>query len=315
VLADLPLERWGSAADRVLALAQRISAVDRSVDTGTQHLIAAMVAERQCRAAEALGSVGFVLHRNDRAVSPGEPAAKAGPLTPEAQTAIAAALLRTGPAYACGTGELLLGVADQPRSMSAALFTSCDISGSALQAAVVSAPREQSEPTGVTPAIRQMWEVRARARVGAERYLDAREDYLVLMKSAPSEQSLAVQQNNVAWASLLSGDRSLFADAVERSRAAVAVMKDQPSIQGTYALALLEAGELTQAVEIVESVIPRQPRPRDRANALCMLAMCRARLGDGDAAKAHVAAAEQTDPRCALLARARAEVAGSPILR
>ena len=315
VLADLPLERWGSAADRVLELGFKIAMLDRSDDTGTQHIVAAMVADRDCRAAQALGSIGFVLHRNDRAAPPGEPPAQPRPLTQEAQSALAAALLRTGPSHPCGTGELCLGIADQSRSMAAALFASTDIDASSLQGAIVSVPREESGAAGFTPRMRQMWELRARARLGAERYADARADYLVLEQHAPSDRHRAITQNNLAWVALMAADPALHAEALERSRAAVAALPDLPSFQGTLAFALLENGSAAEAAEILEETVPKQPRPRDRALELCLLAMSRARLGEGAAAGQRLKEAEDLDPRCALLERARADLAHSPILQ
>jgi tetratricopeptide (TPR) repeat protein len=315
LLADLPLERWGSAADRVLALAFQVALVDRADETSTQHLIAAMVADRGCRAARALDRKGFVLHRNHQAVPPGEQRATPPPLSPEVQGAVAAALLRTGPTQPCGTGELLLGVAEQSRCMAAALLATSDIDAAALQDAIVAVPREQSELTGFTPPMRQVWELRARARLGAGRYADARQDYLLLEQHAPTDRHRAISQNNLAWVALMSGDPALHSEALERARAAVAVLPEMPSLQGTLAFALLENGVAGDAADILEKTVPRQSRLRDRALELCLLAMCRTRLGDRAAASRHIDEAARIDPGCVLLERARAELARSPILR
>ena len=314
-LADLPLERWGSAADHVLVRAYQLASGDRSNEAGTQHLIAAMVADPRSRAAEALDRSGFVLRRNDRAVPPGEARTTPPALSPEAQSALAAALRRTGPTHPCGTGELLLGLADQPRGMATFLFAAADVEPGALQDAILAVPREQSELTGFTAAMSQMWQLRARARLGAARYADARADYLVLEQHAPTDRHRAITQNNVAWAALMSGDSRLAADALERARAADAVLPDVLSVRGTLGFALLENGAPREAAEILERTMPQQSRARDRALELCLLAMCRARLNEIDLAKAHVEKAERIDPSCALLERARREIAGSPILR
>jgi tetratricopeptide (TPR) repeat protein len=314
VLPDLPLERWGTMAGALLDLAFTIAQTDNSGEVATQHLVAALVARPTCRAGLALQRLGFELHRYDRAVPPAQPSHPPS-LTPEAQSAIASALLRTGATHACGTGELLLGLADGARSMAAALFQQADVDATAILGAVAGIPRETSEPAPYSPAMRRMWELRAGARLGAGRYEDSRADYLVLERHAPTEEVRAVNQNNIAWVSLMSGDPSLRADALERSRAAVAAKPDQPSFQGTYAFALMEDGRSGEAAELLERVIALQTRPRDRALELCLLGMCRARLGDPQAARRHLAEAEAIDPRCALMGRTRAEVAGSPILR
>ncbi len=311
-LPDLPLERWGSAADRVLALAFRIATIDRAEDTGTQHMVAAMMAERGSRAALALSHMGFALHRNDRAVKPGDPPDTPPKLTPEAESAIAGALLVTGPTYPTGTGELCLSVAQQTRSMAALLFLVGDIGAADLQDALVATPREPSEPTGYTESMRQMWALRASARLGAGRYAEARADFLLLEQNAPSDATRAVNLHNVAWVSLLSGDPSWRQEALEKARAALAINPEQHSFVGTYGFALLETGATAEAAEVLEKVVVDHPRPRDRALDLCLLAMGRARLGELEAARASLRAAAEADPRCVLLERARGEVERAP---
>jgi predicted Zn-dependent protease len=160
--------------------------------------------------------------------------------------------------------------------------------------------------------MRRLWELRASSRFGAGRYAESRADFLVLEQTAPTDAIRAINQNNVAWVSLMSGDALLRADALERSRAALAVNPDQRAFQGTYAFALLETGATEAAAEVLEKVVVDHPRPRDRALTLCLLGMARARLHDTQAALVHIQAAESADPRCALLDRARTEVARPP---
>jgi hypothetical protein len=89
----------------------------------------------------------------------------------------------------------------------------------------------------------------------------------------------------------------------------VSFKPDQIAFIGTHAFALLENGSPAEAASTLESIIPKHTRPRSRAYDLCVLAMCRARLGQRDAAEKHMAEAVAADPKCQLLARARAELA------
>ena len=308
IFPDLALERWGSAADRPLELAYRIATADRAEHTGTQHLVAALASDVNSRAGAALWRMGFAIARNDKLIPQTSPTVSPPPLSPQAQGAIAGALLRTGPTYPAGTGELSLGVCDQGLGMGGLLFAHTDVSPDSLVAALRKLPREQSDPVGFTPSMRRMWELRASARLGAGRYADSLSDFRVLEKNATSEENLAISRNNVAYTALMSGDPALRAEALEKAKAAVDFKPDQRAFQGTYAFALMEGGFPARAAEILEKVVVDHPRPRDRALDLCLLAICRARLGDPAAARGHAAAAEAADPRCVLLPRAREEI-------
>jgi hypothetical protein len=309
-MADLPLERWGSAAERAITLAFRIALADRSAHTGTEHILAALVAEPTSRAARALDRLGFVLVRDDRAALKREVPAGSR-LSPQAGAAMVAALGRTGPTYPMGTGELCLGIADQGGGMGARLLTQAGIRTADLERALRQVPRDPSEPVGCTLASHRLWEIRASARLGAQRYLDSRADFMVMEKSAPSESIRALDRNNIAWVSLMSFDASLRAEALELSRAAVAFEPERLIFKGTLAFALMENGSVAEAAALLEPIASTHPRPRDRALDLCLLAMCHARLHDSEAAMKELKAAEAADPRSQLLERARAEVAHS----
>jgi predicted Zn-dependent protease len=193
--------------------------------------------------------------------------------------------------------------------MGGLLFSRADVSCDALVASLRALPREQSDPVGFTPSMRRMWELRASARLGAGRYADSLADFRMLEKNASNDDTLAISRNNVAYTALMTGDPALRQEALGKARTAVEFKPDQRSFQGTYAFALLETGSPAEAAEILDKVAVDHPRPRDRALDLCLLAICRARLGDTEAARRHVVAAEAADSRCTLLARARAEIA------
>ena len=307
---DVPLERWGTAADRALAFAYRIAAADRSPLVLTQHVVAALVADPHYRAARALSSLGFVLVRRDQGTTAGtDTEMSSSPhLSPHAAAAVAASLWRTGPSYPSGTGELCLGIIDQGAGIGAEMLASGGVTVSALERALRFVPRDSSEPAGCTAASSPMWQLRASARMGAGRWVDARDDFVVAERAATTNEQRAICRNNAAWASLMSGDPALSAQALELARAARDFQPDRPAFVGTYAFALLENGSAAEAAALLEPVAATHPRPRDRASDLCLLAICNARLHKPEAAAQNVQAARDADPRCALLERAQAEL-------
>lgn len=314
ISADLPLERWGTAADKVVGAAIRIAAADHASFLGTQHLIAAMVADPACRAAQALDRLRFTLVWRKAPSDPDEESSDEGAknvISPQAALAIGGALWRTGPNYPTGTAELCLGILDQSAGIGAQMLIGAGVTVGALEKALRFTPRESSEPSGCTEASRGIWERRAFARIGAARWLDARADFQECERTASTDAQHAVSRNNIAWASLMSREPALRAESLEQARYAVGVKPDNISFQGTLAFALLENGSPAEAATMLESIIPQQTRPRARASDLCVLAMCQARLGQGDAAVKNVDAAAAADPKCALLAIARAELSQS----
>jgi len=231
-------------------------------------------------------------------------------LSPQAVTAIAGALQRTGLSYPCGSIELCLGILDQGAGIGAQILASAGVTVAAIEKALRLVPRDQSDPAGCTTASWPMWQIRASARMGAGRWVEARDDFLVAARAVSTEQQRALCRNNAAWASLMSGDASLHAPALELSRAALAVQPDRPAFIGTYAFALLENGSPSEAAALLEPVAAKHPRPRDRASDLCLLAICQARLHQPEAATKNLQAAREADPKCALIERAEAELAG-----
>jgi peptidase M50-like protein/ClpA/ClpB-like protein len=314
---DLPLERWGTAADKVLAFAHKVAAADGAVLVGTQHLVAALVADPQSRSARALSRAGFLLVRHDRTeLDPDRKTIVVPMLSPQAAAAVAGALWRTGPTYPTGTGELCLGIIDNDAGIGGSLLASAGVTVGAMTTALRLEPRESSEPAGCTAASLRMWELRGSARIGAGRWMDSRADFLAALGAATNDAQRAIDSNNVAWASLMSGDPALRAEALELSRTAFTFKPDMQAFIGTHAFALLENGSPAEAAALIEPIAAKTPRPRDRASQLCVLAMCRARLHEPEAAVKNLDAAREADPKCSLLARAQAEVeqatAGSP---
>ena len=310
ISADLPLERWGTTADAVLAQATRLAVADRSPMVSTQHLVAAIASLPATRGGLVLQRLGFVVDWKKSEREAGDPAATEGDpiLSPQAGLALAGALWRTGANSWTGTAEILLGIVDQEAGLGAQMLLSAGIGPREIEKALRFTEREAGEHAGCTAASRGLWMLRGSARVGAEHWLDARADFLAAEPTAASDLQRALCHNNVAWVLLMAGDPALYAEALERSRKAVAIKPDQPAFMSTNAFAMLENGLAADAAPILEAVIPRHGRPRSIASDLCVLAICRARLGQPELASKLIADAAAADPKCALLGRARAEV-------
>ena len=312
VSPDLPLERWGTTADSTLAHACRIAVADRSGMFGTQHLVAAMVAVPSCRAAQALTRLGFVLVWKGDGSRDARTEVLVPALSPQAGMAIAGALWRTGPNRPAGTAELCLGILDQAAGIGFQLLASAGVTSERFIKALRYTDVEASEPCGCTEASFGLWALRASARMGAGRWLDARADFLEAEGACVNKRMKALLGNNVAWVSLVAGDPALRADALERARAAVAADPENIAFRGTYAFALMEGGSPAEAAAMLEADLPKVTRPRLRASTLCQLAMCEARLGKRELAAQHLAAAAEANPKCELLERARQELEGVP---
>lgn len=310
ITADLPVERWGTAADAALARAFQLAAADHSPAVGSEHLVAALAGLAETRGGMTLQRLGFIVDWKRGASDAGDDSdTDSGPvLSPQAGLALAGALWRTGPNSSTGTAEILIGVVDQGAGLGAQLLLSAGIGPRSVERALRYTPREESQPAGCTSVSRGLWMLRGSARVGAERWLDARADYLAAEAVATTDFQRALCNNNIAWVSLMTGDPRFFAEARERSTAALVVKPDQIAFIGTHAFSLLENGLPAEGAELIESILPKQMRPRDRALELCVLAMCRARLGRPDLATTHIAEATAADPKCPLLPRARADL-------
>lgn len=303
--ADLPLERWGTAADRILAYAFSEAEREGAEAVGTHHLLAALVADPNTRAARALARIGFGLKADPRPrTEPAVPFKRI--LTPQTALAIGGALWRTGPNSCSGTGELLLGLVDHPAGLAAQLLHSAGVNQRSVWKALGYTAAEPSQPAGCTPFSRQMWSLRASARLGAARWLEARADFQQALQAADTDLLKAMSRNNVAWASLMANDPALKAEALELATAAYNFNKEQRAYIGTYAHALVANGDPTRAKELLEQVLPKQTRPRDRALNLCLLAMCQAQLGHPDEARMSIEKAAALNPDCQLLERAKA---------
>jgi len=297
ITPDMPLERWGTAADNVLSLAYRIAAADHLQMVGTQHIVAALVADPQSRSARVLARLGFVLVRRDeRPWQAVDPKAEASLLSPQAMTAIAGGLQRSSPSVPCGSIELCLGILDQGAGIGAQVLASGGVTIAGIEKTLRLVPRDQNDPAGCTAASWSMWQIRASARMGAGRWVEARDDFLVSERAVTTDEQRALCRNNAAWASLMSGDATLHAPALELSRAALSIQPDRPAFIGTYAFALLENGSPAEAAALLEPVAAKHPRPRDRASDLCLLAICQARLDQPEAAAKNLQAAREADP-------------------
>jgi peptidase M50-like protein/ClpA/ClpB-like protein len=306
---DLPLERWGTAADHALAYAYRVAVADHSPIVGTEHIVAALVTDPPSRSARALARLGFILMRQDKKLEyrDVQDANTSPQLSAQVRRAVAGSLLRTGPSYPSGTGELCLGIIDQGAGIGAKLLEEAGVTVAAMERALRLEARDRSEPAGCTAASWPMWHLRASSRMGAGRWVEARDDFIAAERVVATDEQRALCRNNAAWCALMSGEPTLSAQALELARAAIATQPDRPAFIGTYAFALLENGSPVEAAALLEPVAASHTRPRDRASDLSILAMCHTRLDKREAAAADLRAARDADPKCTLLERAQAE--------
>lgn len=169
------------------------------------------------------------------------------------------------------------------------------------------------EPIGrFTKPLLPLWNERAVSRIWAGRYEDARADYSLLRANATTPLERAAYANNLAWASLLIGDPSLFAESLALAEEAVAGASDKRAFQSTLALALIENGRTREAVQILEAYgSDNEDRP-GAAEVTAILAIGKWREGDRDRARTLLEHATELDPQCALIPRVKAELESPP---
>jgi hypothetical protein len=308
---DLPLELWTANADHAVTAAMDIAAAQRAEHIGTEHLLAGVLHDPQSPGARALIGLGFNADMLATALAPG---AATGP--PEwsapAVAALVYAVLIAKPESGAGSGELCLGVLGTKTdsgSSGSTLLAGADITlngfGEALGLAV-----HREVMVGCTGASHVLWAQRAGARLRAQRYADARSDYLAMIDHSPDPRRHAITTNNAAWAALMSGNPDWTDEALKHAQGAVEAEPNVAEFRGTLAFALLETGKPGDAMAALDGIDDSSMAPRSRASNLCVRALVEANLGDTEASTRHAREAEAIDPACELLSRARAVAPG-----
>src|SRR5260370_4736406 len=116
---------------------------------GTRGIGAALNAETESRSARVLAGLGFVLVRREGKPTFGvdvKPEEAAPLLSPQAATAIAGALQRTGLSSPCGSIELCLGILDQGAGIGSQILASAGVNVAKIEKTLRLVPRAQSDP-------------------------------------------------------------------------------------------------------------------------------------------------------------------------
>jgi tetratricopeptide (TPR) repeat protein len=148
------------------------------------------------------------------------------------------------------------------------------------------------------------------------RYAEARAVFAQLVDEGPRHRGTtgrllhALHLNNLAWADLMIGDRTLYPEAEMASRAAIEELPRLPAIRGTRALALIESGRVREGLELSGSALRSEKDARNRALQACVTAIGCARDWRFADAQRWLDKARHLDPQCDLLDRASHEIAG-----
>lgn len=110
--------------------------------------------------------------------------------------------------------------------------------------------------------------------------------------------------NNIAWASLMTRDPSLLAEANACSQAAWSSDPGNVHYQGTRGSVLIELGDIEEGATLVAQAMKRQADPHGLAANACYLGLAEARRGQSDASRQMFAFARRLHPACPLLDRA-----------
>lgn len=116
----------------------------------------------------------------------------------------------------------------------------------------------------------------------------------------------AVHLNNLAWADLMTGDRSLLPEADAASLEALTIWPKLSSIRGTRGFALVQSGRVDEGLLLTLSAYHKMKEPSGRASDACVIAIASVYAGRTADAYRWLARARRFDPACALLARAEA---------
>ncbi len=127
-----------------------------------------------------------------------------------------------------------------------------------------------------------------------------------LAATGPSDAEFAFMANVLAWSLLVAEDR-ISAEADEASEVAYR-LDASARIAGTRGSVLIELGHIDEGMPLVLRSLAACLEDSSRALNLCYLAIGEAGRGEVTRARATLAAAEQLDPQCVLLDRARSRV-------
>jgi Flp pilus assembly protein TadD len=160
------------------------------------------------------------------------------------------------------------------------------------------------------PGHGQLCNVLGAALIGAHDFDGARAHLLeMLSKDGSDEPHLrAMDLNNLAWADLMSGDRTRLDEALACSADAYRMLGWHPAVSGTRGYALIQLGELDDGLALAQRAYDGHREAENRALTACTIAIGAARRGDRVRATRMLERARRHDPVCPLLERAASEV-------
>lgn len=123
----------------------------------------------------------------------------------------------------------------------------------------------------------------------------------------------ATLRNNLAWADLLIGSPALLGEADEASTAALSFAPWEACFQGTRGAVLAFIGKPDKALHFLRQAIKDADQRSDRSALLCAMAIAEHHGGHQKMAAKLVDKARHLDPKCKLLSRAEAQIAGHPV--
>lgn len=142
-----------------------------------------------------------------------------------------------------------------------------------------------------------------------KRYAEARGHYIELLKRWSKHPELrAILFNNIAWATIHSGEKELTWQADACSRIALEQLPWLPAIQGTRGAVLLAQGMAKEAIPLLLDALNKADEPDIRATVACKLAKAYAAENRKTEAGEMLAIARRLDPNCPFLAVAEVTV-------
>jgi Tfp pilus assembly protein PilF len=114
--------------------------------------------------------------------------------------------------------------------------------------------------------------------------------------------------NNIAYLDVLIEDSSLLAEADQYSAEALQHLPWVPAVIGTRGTVLVEVGQLTEGITLLQKSMSLHPDKHGKALNACHLAIGELRRGNIGAAQKYLAAAKTLDPKCMLVPRVETEL-------
>lgn len=311
--ADLELGKLSAKAERAL-----IAAAQRATELGVRryggaHVLLGILAETGSRGARILEALGV----SEATVEPHLGRANwttAAEMSYSLTIELGRLFLTTPGARSIDSADLIAAVLEAG-GQGGGILASLAITKEKLDQAVAALPADQSSEEALgrySPALESLLTRRAIDRLWIRRYTEARADFSTRLSNATTPTTQALAASGLAWADLLTGDRSLYGEALTLAQQAHVALPDSRGIRSTLALAFIENGRNREGLEILKVDGPEAHDAQSAAELAAILALATWRNGDKSRARKLVQRVVRLDPECSLLPRIRAEIETSP---